>query len=59
VWVDEFEALGLGHVLERQYDDALCYFQEGKAVSNLCSNPTSCMQSSAPHDPALTLLVQQ
>eukprot|EP00878_Enallax_costatus_P003937 GHUV01004158.1.p1 GENE.GHUV01004158.1~~GHUV01004158.1.p1 ORF type:complete len:394 (+),score=37.38 GHUV01004158.1:262-1443(+) len=32
VWVDEFNAIGMGHTLERVFDDALCYFQEGKAV---------------------------
>jgi hypothetical protein len=33
VWVDEFNALGLSHTLEKQYPDAECFFGEGKAVS--------------------------
>lgn len=32
VWVDEFKALGMGHTLEREFEDALCFFQEGKEV---------------------------
>jgi hypothetical protein len=32
-WVDEFNALGLSHTLEKQYPDAECFFGEGKAVS--------------------------
>jgi hypothetical protein len=37
VWVDEFEALGLSHTLEKQYPDAECFFGEGQPVSDsLC-----------------------
>lgn len=33
VWVDEFEALGLAHTLEKTYADAECFFGEGRPVS--------------------------
>lgn len=26
VWVDEFKALGLGHLLEQVWEESLCYF---------------------------------
>lgn len=32
VWVDEFTSLGLSHTLERTYEDAQCFFGEGKEV---------------------------
>lgn len=32
VWVDEFRDLGLEQNLDRIWDDALCYFGEGKEV---------------------------
>jgi lycopene epsilon-cyclase len=32
VWVDEFQALGLGATLEVTFPDALCYFGEGQEV---------------------------
>ena len=32
VWVDEFRDLGLEHNLNRVWQDALCYFGEGKEV---------------------------
>lgn len=32
VWVDEFRDLGLEQNLDRVWDDALCYFGEGKEV---------------------------
>lgn len=32
VWVDEFEALGLGHTLDNRWEDAACWFGEGEEV---------------------------
>ncbi len=32
VWVDEFAALGLQDTLDRVWDDAACWFGEGKEV---------------------------
>jgi hypothetical protein len=32
VWLDEYEALGMAHTLERTWTDAVCYFGEGKEV---------------------------
>ena len=32
VWVDEFSELGLEHVLDYTWKDAICYFREGKEV---------------------------
>ena len=29
VWLDEFDALGLRHTIERAYEDAVCFFGEG------------------------------
>ena len=32
VWMDEYDALGMSHTLERTWPDAICYFGEGKEV---------------------------
>lgn len=32
VWLDEFKALGLGHLLDNIWEDCLCYFGEGNEV---------------------------
>ena len=32
VWTDEYSALGLQHTLDANWEDALCYFGQGKEV---------------------------
>ena len=32
VWTDEYSALGLGDTLNARWDDAVCYFGEGREV---------------------------
>ncbi|CAG9463940.1 unnamed protein product [Pedinophyceae sp. YPF-701] len=32
VWVEEFEALGLGDVIDNRWEECVCYFGEGKEV---------------------------
>jgi lycopene epsilon-cyclase len=39
VWEDEFKELGLAHTLEYTWPDAVCYFGEGREVTEcrLCA----------------------
>lgn len=39
--MDEFEALGMRDTLEREFADALCYFEEGKPVRLWASGPVN------------------
>jgi len=32
VWIDEARSLGLEHTLDQAWDDAACYFEEGRKV---------------------------
>ena len=32
VWIDEARSLGLEHTLDKSWEDAVCYFEEGQKV---------------------------
>jgi hypothetical protein len=58
VWMDEFRALGLEHTLEVSWEDAICYFGEGRQVRvgrgyGRCENPGELRRSS------ITLLLER
>jgi hypothetical protein len=44
VWIDEARSLGLEHTLDKSWDDAACYFEEGNKVSEcVCVRARVCV----------------